>query len=100
MNVVHVQNTVKDFELWKASFDRFEAFRVEQGVQSYRVSRGLHDPNNVIIDLLFADTSAAEAFLPKLAKVMASPQAQEHLVTHAAPTIYEVVTDRVPSPAG
>ena len=100
MTTVHIENTVQDFGAWKKNFDTFERFRAEQGVQSYRVSRGVTEPSQVLVDLEFGDEAAARAFLPKLEKIMNSPQAQAHLVRHSAPCLYTVVTERVPSAAG
>ncbi len=99
MTTVHIQNTVQDFDTWKANFDKYERFRAEQGVQSYRVSRSLTEPNEVLIDLDFADQTTAQAFLPKLEQILRSPQAQTQLLRHPAPRLYTVVTERAPSPA-
>ena len=93
MTTVHVQNTVRDFDAWKANFDKYEAFRSGEGVQAYRVSRGVAEPDRVIVDLEFADQGAAEAFLPKLAKIMESPQAKNQVVHHDRPRLYSVITD-------
>ena len=93
MTTVHVQNKVRDFEAWKANFDKYESFRASEGVQAYRVSRGIGEPDSVIVDLEFSDRSTAEAFLPKLAKIMESPQAKDQVVHHDRPRLYDVVTD-------
>ena len=93
MTTVHIQNTVRDFDAWKANFDKYESFRANEGVRSYRVSRGIDDPDRVIVDLEFGDRAAAEAFLPKLAKIMVSPQAKEQLVHHERPQLYTVVSE-------
>jgi hypothetical protein len=100
MTTVHIENTVQDFGAWKANFDKYERFRAEQGVQSYRVSRSVTEPSEVLIDLEFRDETAAQAFLPKLERIMNSPQARTQLVRHSVPRLYTVVTERVPSPAG
>ncbi|HEV2375484.1 MAG TPA: antibiotic biosynthesis monooxygenase [Streptosporangiaceae bacterium] len=100
MTTIHIQNTIRDFDTWKANFDKYERFRAEQGVQSYRVSRSLTEPNEVLIDLEFCDETAARAFLPKLAQIMNSPQAQTQLVRHSVPRLYAVVAERVPSATG
>jgi len=100
MTTVHIENTVRDFGTWKANFDKYERFRAEQGVQSYRVSRSLTEPNEVLIDLEFCDQTAAQAFLPQLEKIMGSPQARAQLVRHSVPRLYTVVTERVPSATG
>jgi quinol monooxygenase YgiN len=100
MTTVHIENTVQDFDTWKANFDKYERFRAEQGVQSYRISRSLVEPNEVVIDLEFSDETAAQAFLPKLEQIMRSPQARTQLARHSAPRLYAVVTERVPSATG
>jgi hypothetical protein len=100
MTTVHIENTVADFDTWKANFDKYERFRAEHGVQSYRVSRGIADPNEVLIDLEFRDEAAARAFVPKLKQIMSSPQAQAQLARHSVPRLYTVLTERVPSATG
>ena len=100
MTTVHIENTVQDFATWKANFDKYERFRAEHGVQSYRVSRSVAEPNEVLIDLEFRDETAAQAFLPKLEKIMNSPQARTQLVRHSVPRLYAVVTERIPSATG
>jgi hypothetical protein len=100
MTTVHIENTVHDFDTWKATFDKYERFRAEQGVQSYRVSRSVTEPNEVLIDLEFGDETAARAFVPKLEQIMTSPQARTQLVRHSVPQLYAVVTERVPSATG
>ena len=99
MTIVHIENTVQDFDTWKVNFDKYERFRAEQGVQSCRVSRSVTEPNEVLIDLEFCDDTAARAFLPKLEQIMNSPQAQTQLVRHSIPRLFAVVTGRVPSAA-
>jgi quinol monooxygenase YgiN len=98
MTTVHIENQVRDFAIWKANFDKFEAFRAQHGVQSYRVSQDVADPNEVVIDLEFADEAAAHAFLPRLATIVSSPQAREQLVTHSAPRLLSIVSDRTLTP--
>jgi quinol monooxygenase YgiN len=100
MTTVHIENTVQDFDTWKANFDKYERFRAEHGVQSYRVSRSLTKPDEVLVDLEFCDDTAAQAFLPQLEQIMRSPQAQTQLVRHSAPRLYAIVTERVPSTTG
>jgi quinol monooxygenase YgiN len=99
MTTVHIENTVRDFDAWKTNFDKYERFRAEQGVQSYRVSRSVTEPNEVLIDLEFCDGTAAQAFLPKLEQIMNSPQARAQLAEHSVPRLYTVVTERAPSAA-
>ena len=63
MTTVHIENTVRDFDTWKANFDKYERFRAEQGVQSYRVSRSLAEPSEVLIDLDRSYGQAGRRFL-------------------------------------
>ena len=100
MTTVHIENTVADFDAWKANFDKYERFRAEQGVRSYRVSRSVAEPNEVLIDLEFGDQTAAQAFLPKLEQIMNTPQARTQLTRHSVPRLYAVVTERAPSAVG
>jgi quinol monooxygenase YgiN len=97
MTTVHVENSVRDFDTWKANFDKYERFRAEEGVRRYRVSRGVTEPNEVIIDLEFDDHAAAQAFLPKLAQIMTTPQAKAQLVRHLPPRVYALVADCMPA---
>ena len=94
MTTLHIENTVHDFEQWQEAFDRFERFRADHGVRSYRVSRQVQDPNRITIDLHFDSRELAEAFVPKLMQIWATPQSRRHLVAHAAPELFEVVRDR------
>jgi len=100
MTTVHIENTVRDFDSWKVNFDKYERFRAEQGVQSYRVRRSVTEPTEVLVDLEFCDETAAQAFLPKLEQIMRSPQAQAQLMRYPVPRLYTVVTERVLSATG
>lgn len=100
MTTVHIENTVRDFGAWKAIFDQYERFRAEQGVRSYRVSRCVTEPSEVLIDLEFDEETAARAFLPKLEQILNSPQVQALLARHSVPRLYTIVTERVPSATG
>ena len=79
----------------REAFDKFEGFRAHNGVRSYRLSRGVVDPNAVTIDLEFATREDAEAFVPRLQQIWSTPQSQAMLVDHVAPVLLEVVRDRV-----
>jgi ribosomal protein L35AE/L33A len=92
---VHIVNTVRDYASWQEAFDRFERFRAENGVRSYRICRRSSDPNEVTVDLQFDSRDEAESFVPKLLKIWRTPQSQAHLVSHGAPELLEVLRDRV-----
>ncbi len=62
MHVLQIEHPIRDFDTWKAAFDRFSDFRQQSGVRRYRVLRPIDDPNYVMVDLEFDSSSEAEAF--------------------------------------
>ena len=94
MITLHMENTVRDFNAWKANFDKFDRFRADQGVRSYRVARRTDEPNQFTVDLVFDDVPTATAFRGALEKIWATPQAQELLVSHSEPLMFEVAVER------
>ena len=75
MPVVQLEHAVRDFETWKAAFDRDPVRRESSGVREYRIFRPLDDPNYVAVDLEFDDRGEAEAFKLALEDLWRSPQA-------------------------
>ena len=53
MTTLHIENTVHDYEAWQEPFDKFERFRAEHGVRSYRHHPAAADPQQVTVDLDF-----------------------------------------------
>ena len=91
MATLHVENTVHDYDAWKAVFDKFDRARRDRGVRSYRVTRGHEDPHKVIVDMEFDSTTRAEEFREFLAGVLAAPRRRsEQLVEHRPPVILDV----------
>ena len=84
MTILHIEHPIRDFDTWKAAFDRDPAGRERSGVRRYRVLRPLDDPNYVMIDLEFDTASQAEALLAAMrvvwgrveGTVMMNPQAR------------------------
>ena len=94
MATLRIENTVKDFEEWKAVFDKFDRFRADKGMRAYRMSRGIEDPNKVVVDLDFDSVEAATDFRGALEQIWRTPQSQAQVVTHTRPTVYDVVEQR------
>lgn len=94
MATLHIENTVRDFETWKAVFDDFERFRIESRVRGYRVSRLVTDPNRVTIDIDFDSVEDASSFGGALEKIWRTPQSKEQLVSHGTPQLLDVVEQR------
>lgn len=91
MTTLHIDNTVHDYASWKEAFDRYEDFRKQRGVRSYRVSRDAADPQRVLVDLDFDDAAAAVEFRAALEKVWATPLSQREMVRHGDPLLLDVV---------
>ena len=99
MTTVHIENTVRDYDAWQEAFDKFERFRADNGVRSYRITQEAADPSRVTVDLEFGSMAEAEAFLPLLEKIWSTPQSHEQLVSHSTPILMELVRDRVLEPS-
>ena len=95
MTTLHIDNTIHDYDAWKAAFDKFDRARRERGVLAYRVTRGLEDPSRVMIDLDFDDVTRAEDFREFLEGVWRTPQSQGLLTEHGQPLVLEVLEDVV-----
>ena len=95
---LHIDNTVSDYDTWKAVFDKFDRFRAEHNVRTCRVSRIQAAPDRVLIDLGFDSLADAETFQDALRKVTASPQSQAMLVAHSVHLV-DIVDERVPGAA-
>lgn len=74
MASVHIEHAIRDFDTWKAAFDRDPADRQGSGVQRYSIKRPLDDPNYVLIDLDFASEADAQAFLVTMRGIWTSPR--------------------------
>ena len=72
MPVIQLEHSVKDFELWKAAFDRDPIDRRGLGVRRHRVLRPLDDPHYVVVELDFDTTEQAEACRVALGRLWAS----------------------------
>jgi hypothetical protein len=94
MPSLHVENTVQDFDEWKTVFDKFDRFRAEKGVRSYRLAREVEDPHKITIDLDFDSHEEAVAFRGALEQIWQTPQSREQLVRHEPPRMFEVVVQR------
>ncbi len=61
MPTLQLEHAIKDFDMWKAAFDRDPIDRRGLGVRHHRVFRPLDDPSYVVVELDFDTTSEAEA---------------------------------------
>jgi hypothetical protein len=94
MTTLHIENTVHDFASWKAAFDKYDRFRAEHGVRSYRIRRRPDDDRQIVIDLEFDDRTTAETFTGLLAQIWSTPQSRSELAAHSEPLLLEDVEER------
>ena len=62
MIIVQAEHGIRDFDVWRAAFDRDPLHREDAGMRRYRLARAVNDPHYLIMDFEFDDVSAAEAF--------------------------------------
>lgn len=92
MPTLHLQHAITDFDVWKEAFDRFSEVRRQHGVRRHRILRPADDPGYVVVDLEFATTSEAEAFLDFLrTRIWSAPENAPALVGKPLTKILEPV---------
>ena len=66
MFTLQIEHAIKDFESWKAVFDRDPADRAGSGVVAHRIGRPVEDDRYIVVELDFERRDQAEEFLAKL----------------------------------
>lgn len=94
MPIVQIEHPIRDFETWKAAFDRDPARRQASGVRRYQIFRPTDDPNYIAVDLEFDGRDEAEAFKLALEDVWRSPEAGAALGGTPRARIVDVVETR------
>lgn len=95
MHILRIEHQIRDFNSWKAAFDRDPIGRQQSGVRGHRVLRPIDDPNYVMLDLEFESASEAEAFRDALQRdVWRSRQAAPALVGSPQTWIIEAVENK------
>ena len=95
MPVLQIEHPVRDFETWKAAFDRDPARREAGGVRRYQVYRPVDDPDYIAVDLEFDSRGQAEAFKQGLEELWRSPQAAFALGGTPRARIVDIVESKV-----
>ena len=94
MAILHIENSVRDYDEWRAAFDKYERFRADHGVRAYRLTRSVAEPSQVTVDLDFDTIEEAVAFSGELKKIWRTPQSASLLADHTEPTLLELVVER------
>lgn len=89
--LIQLEHPVRDFDSWKAAFDRDPIQREAGGVRRYRILRPVDDPAYVAVDLEFDDRAKADAFLEALHGLWRSPIAAAALAGSPRARIVETV---------
>ena len=87
MITLHIENTIDDYDAWKAAFDRYDRARRDHHVRAYRVSRPVADPTKVLIDLDFDTREHAAAFTGVLEKIWQTPLSASVSSAHTTPEL-------------
>lgn len=92
MFTLQIEHAIKDFDMWKAAFDRDPVDRAGSGVLAHRIGRPVDDPHYVVVELDFEGQEQAEGLLANLQeKVWNSPDAAPALSGAPKTRIVEVV---------
>src|SRR5215471_10313620 len=94
MPTLQFEHAIKDFEMWKAAFDRDPIDRRGLGVRRHRVYRPVDDPNYIVGELEFDTSSEAHACAAALHELWNSRQAAPALAGSQQLRIVETVEDR------
>lgn len=94
MPILQIEHPVRDFETWKAAFDRDPAGRQAGGVRRYEIYRPVDDPNYIAVDLAFDSRDGAESFKLGLEALWRSPQAGPALGGTPRARIVDLVESR------
>ena len=80
MFTLQIEHSIKDFDMWKAAFDRDPVNRAASGVVSHRIGRPVDDSGYVVVELDFNERGQAEQLLANLKdRVWNSPAASPAL---------------------
>jgi hypothetical protein len=91
--ILRIEHPVPDFDAWKEAFDSDPLDREQSGVRRYRVLRPADDPNYVLVDLEFDDSSDAEAMRAALIEMWCRLEA-EGLIGPQRARVVEAVETR------
>ncbi len=89
--VLQLEHAIRDFDMWKAAFDRDPIDRRGLGVLRHSVFRPVDDPEYVVVELELGTRSEAEACRAALGELWSSGTAAPALVGSPQVRIVEAV---------
>lgn len=63
MATLRLELKVRDYDMWRAAFERDSGGRQQAGMRRYQIFRPIDDPNCVMVDGEFDGAQDAQAFL-------------------------------------
>jgi hypothetical protein len=93
MPTLQFEHPIKDFQMWKAAFDRDPINRRGLGVRRHRVFRPVDNPNYVVGELEFDNAADARACAEALHELWKSRQAAPALLGTPQLRIVETIED-------
>lgn len=93
MPTVQFEHAIRDFDMWKAAFDRDPIDRAGLGVRRHRIYRPVGEPSYVVGELEFDTAAEARACASALRELWTSRQAAPALLGAPQVRIVEVVED-------
>jgi hypothetical protein len=94
MPTLQFEHAIKDFQMWKAAFDRDPIDRRSLGVRRHRVYRPVDDPRYIVGELEFDTAAEAQACVDALHELWNSRQAAPALAGPPRVRIVDTVEDR------
>ena len=100
MTTLRLELKVRDYDMWRAAFDRDAGGRQRAGMRRYRIFRPVDDPCCVMVDGDFDTADEAQGFLEIMrTKVWPDPDKAPAKVGDADVRIIELVETREYQPA-
>jgi hypothetical protein len=84
MYTLKIEHAIRDFDTWKAAFERDPVGRRQGGVRRHRVCRPTNNPQHVLIDLDFDALDQAETFLSALQQLWKRAEVAPVLASESA----------------
>lgn len=91
MYILQIEHSVPDYEGWKKAFESDPINRKHSGVNHYRISRKIEDPNYIIVDLEFDNLNEAGACHAKLKNLWS--RVEGSVMNNPQSRIIEVIED-------
>jgi len=94
MLTLQIEHPIRDFDTWKAAFERDPAGRQQAGTRRHQILRPIDNPNYIIIHLDFESHNEAEAFVARMQGIWKSASATPALAGAPQTRILETIESK------